>query len=146
MASSNTPCWEAPKFSFNVQNQAEEKKLFYTRAVDFLKALDINPDAEDQPKRGACQIRMSEGDKRQALQTLLNNTTITAEVQCTPIQALNLIQTVIKEDVHFWHHQDKILSDIHQHSDGGIHVLNTSITALVNKSKFTKMKPEKQST
>ena len=39
MASNNTPHWEAPKFSFTVQNQAKEWKLFYTRAVNLL--LDI---------------------------------------------------------------------------------------------------------
>ena len=35
-----------PKFSFNVPNQAEECKSFYTRALDFLEALGINPDVE----------------------------------------------------------------------------------------------------
>ena len=41
-----------------MQNQAEEWKLFYTRAVNFLGALDINPDEEDQNKKGWQKIKM----------------------------------------------------------------------------------------
>ena len=52
------PYWKVPRFSFNSQNQPEEWTLFYTRALDFLEALDINPDEEDQGKRGWCQIKM----------------------------------------------------------------------------------------
>ena len=47
---------------------------------------------------------MFEKDYRQVLQTLLNNNTITAEAQHTPIHALNLVQTVIKDGVHFWYY------------------------------------------
>ena len=113
MASRNTPHWEASKFSFNSQNQAVEWKLFYTRALDFLKALDINPDEEDQGKKGWHQMKMMfEGDDCQALQTLINNNTIMPEAQHTPALALNTIQSVIKEDVYFWHYHDKILSDL----------------------------------
>ena len=103
MTLSNTPCWEATTFFFHIQNQTEEWKLFYTRSVDFLKALDINLEEEDQNKSTWCQIKMMfEGDNRQALQTLCDNNNITAETQCTPIQSLNVIQTVIKEDLHFY--------------------------------------------
>ena len=77
MTSNNTPCWEVPKFSFNVHNQAEQWKLFYTRAVNFLKALDIIPDEEDQTNREWHQIKMMfEGNDRQALQTPLSIYTI----------------------------------------------------------------------
>ena len=48
MAHNNTPQWEAPKFSFNAQDQATEWKQFYIRAVDYLEALDIDPDQEDE--------------------------------------------------------------------------------------------------
>ena len=50
MASGHTPHWEAPKFSFTVQNQAEEYKLFYRTAVNFLEALDIEPEKEELTK------------------------------------------------------------------------------------------------
>ena len=106
--------------------------------LDFLEALDGNPDEKDQAKRGWCEIKMMlEGDNCQALQTLINNNTISAEGQHTPTLALNAIQTVIKEDVHFWHYCDEILSELSQLPDEGIHSLNTCITTLVNKSKFT---------
>ena len=112
--------------------------LFYTRALDFLETLDINPDEEDQGKRGWHQMKMLfEGDDCQALQTLIDNNTISAEAQCTPSLALNAIQSVIKEDIYFWNYHDKILSYFHQLPDEGIHSLNTHITTLVNKSKFT---------
>ena len=71
MASRNTPYWVVPKFSFTSQNQAEDWKLFYTRALDFLKALDINPDEEDQGKMGWLQIKMMfEGEDHQALSNI----------------------------------------------------------------------------
>ena len=58
VASSNTPQLKAPIFSFTVQNQAEEWKLFFTRAVGFPKALDIDPKREYQSKKGWRQIKM----------------------------------------------------------------------------------------
>ena len=42
MANSNTNQWEAPKFSFNTQDQAAEWKQFYIRPVDYLEAKDID--------------------------------------------------------------------------------------------------------
>ena len=39
--------WEAPKFSFNSPNQAAEWQSFYTQALDFLEALDIDPEKAD---------------------------------------------------------------------------------------------------
>ena len=93
--------WEAPKFSFNSPNQAAEWQAFYTRALDFLEALDIDPEAADQHKCGWRQIRMMfEGEDCQALHTLIGNNTVTPETQQTPAQALKAIQSIIK-DVHF---------------------------------------------
>ena len=70
MAFSNTPHWEAPKFSFTVQNQAEEWELFYTRAVVFLEAVDIDPAKEDLIKKGWRQMKMMfEGVDCKAIQT-----------------------------------------------------------------------------
>ena len=68
MASNHPPHWEAPKFSFNKENQAAEWKQFYIRAIDYLEALDIDPDKEDETKRGWHQIKVVfQGEDRQAL-------------------------------------------------------------------------------
>ena len=133
---SSTPHWEGPKFSFNIPNQAEEWRFFYTRALDFLEALDINPDVEDQGKKGWRQIKMMfEGKDCQALQTLIDNQTISPDAQQTPALALRAIQSIIK-DVHFWHHRDQLLSDLCQLPEEGIHVLSNRINMLVSKCKF----------
>ena len=79
---------------------------------------------------------MFEGDYHQTLQTLIDNNTISPEAQHTPTLALNVIQSVIKEDVHFWHYHDEILSDLCQYPDEGIHSLSTRINTLVGKCKF----------
>ena len=104
---SSAPHWEAPKFLFNTPNQADAWKSFYTRVLDFLEALDIDPNVEDQGKKGWRQIKMMFKDEDHlALQTLIDNQTITPAAQQTPSLALKAIQSVIKEDVHFWHHRD----------------------------------------
>ena len=77
-----------------------------------------------------------EGDDHQALQTLIDNNTISTEAQHTPSLALNATQSVIK-DVHFLNYSDEILSELCQLPDEGIHSLNTSITTLVKKCRFT---------
>ena len=106
---STNPCWGVPKFSFNSPNQADAWKSFYARALDFLEVLDIDPDVEDQGKKGWRQIKMMfEDEDCTALQTLIDNQTISPEAQQTPSLALKAIQLVIKEDVHFWHHRDGV--------------------------------------
>ena len=55
---------------------------------------------------------MFEGEDCQAIQTLLDNNSITAEDQCIPVQVLNAIKTVIKEDKPFWHYCNEILCDL----------------------------------
>ena len=52
MAQSNTSQWEAPKFSFNTEDQATAWREFYTRAIDYLETLDIDTEAEDEHKKG----------------------------------------------------------------------------------------------
>ena len=132
-----TPHWEAPKFLFSAPNQAEEWKVFYTRALDFLEAQDIDPDVEDQNKCGWWQVKMMfEGEDCQAPQTLISNNTITSEAQRTPALALKAIQSVLKEDVHFWHHHDQILSDFLQLLGEGVHALSNRICTLITKCKF----------
>ena len=87
MAQNNTTRWEAPQFSFNMEDQAVEWKKFYTRAIDYLETIDIDPEQEDQNKRGWKQIKMMfTREDRQALQTMIDNNTITQQDQCTPVQ------------------------------------------------------------
>ena len=114
MAQNNTTRWEAPHFSFNTEDQAAEWKKFYTRAIDYLETIDIDPEQEDQNKRGWKQIKMMfTGEERQELQTMIDNNTITQD-QCTPVQALKAIQTTTKDEEHYWHYRDEILSNIRQ--------------------------------
>ena len=80
---------------------------------------------------------MFQGENRQALQTLLDNNTITTEDQLTPTHALSAIQTTIEEDEHVWHYRDEIFSDVRQEEQEGIHTLNNRITKLVNNCTFT---------
>ena len=42
----------------------------------------------------------------------------------------------IKEDKHFWHYRDELLSDFTQEHQEGIHSLNNRITQLINNCKF----------
>ena len=85
MAHSNTPHWEEPKFPFDTEDQASAWRQFYRRAIDYLKTLEINPEREDETKKGWKQIKMMfTGIDRQALQTLIDNNTITPEDQLTP--------------------------------------------------------------
>ena len=71
-----TARWEAPQFSFNSLQQTKEWNNFYTRVLDYLETLDIDQEA---------QIKMMfQGEDRQALQSLIDNNTITPEDQKTP--------------------------------------------------------------
>ena len=49
---------------------------------------------------------------------------------------LKAIQSVIKEDVHFWHHREELLTDLQQLPNEGIHALSTHIITLVGKCRF----------
>ena len=63
-----TARWETPQFSFNSPQQTQEWKNFYTRVLDYLQTLDIDPEAQDDTKRGWKQIKMMfQGEDRQAL-------------------------------------------------------------------------------
>ena len=96
------PPLRGPKFLFNSHNQADAWKSFYTRGLDFLEALNIDPDVEDQGKKGWRQIKMMfEDEDCLALQTLIDNQTISPDAQLTLSLMLKAIQLVIKEDVHF---------------------------------------------
>ena len=63
------------------------------KVLDFLEALDIDPNVEDQGKRGWRQIKMMfEDEDCLALQTLIDNQTITPAAQWTPSLVLKAIQ------------------------------------------------------
>ena len=81
MASGGTAThWEAPQFSFNAPDQTQEWKNFYTRVLDFLETLNIDPERQDESKCGWKQIKMMfQGDDRQTLQIMSDNNIITPE-------------------------------------------------------------------
>ena len=50
-SSSHCGHWEAPTFHFNPPNKSEDWSVFYTRALDYLDAFDIELEAADSPAR-----------------------------------------------------------------------------------------------
>ena len=111
---------------------------FYIHALDYLESLDIDPEKKDENKKGWHQIKMMfQDDDRQTLQDLIDNNSITAEYQLTPTSTLQAIQRTLKEDEHFWHFRDELLSDFRQEPNEGIHSLSNRITNLINNHKFT---------
>ena len=75
---------------------------------------------------------MFQNEDRQVLQSLLDNKAITPEDQVTPAHAFTTIHTSVKEDEHFWHFRDELLSDFRQEQQEGIHTLSNRITTLIN--------------
>ena len=72
--------WEAPTFHFSSANQSGDWRVFYTRALDYLDALDIEVDEADDNRKGWKQIKLKfKGEDRQTLQTLIDNGTVTPE-------------------------------------------------------------------
>ena len=68
MASHPTNHWDAPTFHFNSPNKCADWKAFYTRALDYLDALDIETNEANNCCKGWKQLKlMFEGDDRQAL-------------------------------------------------------------------------------
>ena len=89
--------------------------MFYTRAIAFLEALEIDTEQEEPTKEGWKQIKMMfEGEDQQTLQTLIENYTITPVKQKSPQQVPETIATTMKTEEHFWHLQDEHLSDVFQ--------------------------------
>ena len=127
----------APTFSFEAADQPTAWRDFYLRALDYLEMLKIKSDEEDRDKKGWTLIKlMFTGQDRQALQTLVENDTITEADQCTPRLALKAIQTALKDGEHYWHYRDEILSDIRQQPEEQVHTLSTRIINLVNNCNF----------
>ena len=137
MASHPNNHWDVPTFHFNSPNQSVDWKAFYTRALDYLDALDIKTDEADDHCKGWKQLKlMFEGDDRQALQSIIDNGTIMEESMIVPWHALDAIRTTIKSEEHFWAFQDKLLSDIRQLPGEDIHALSMGICNLITQCKF----------
>ena len=102
MASSHPhSSWEAPTFHFNSPNQSKDWRIFYTRALDYLDTLDIEPDHADDNQRGWKQLKlMFEGKDRQDLQTLIDNGIIMPE-DMKPRATLDATVTTINLEQHF---------------------------------------------
>ena len=82
---------------------------FYIHTLDYLETIDIDPDKQDENKRGWHQIKMMfQGDDRQILQDLTDNNIINPEDQLTPTSTLKAIQSTLKEDEHFWHFRNEV--------------------------------------
>ena len=47
----NNPRWTAPSFSFDTADQPTTWRDFYTRAIDYVEAIGIDPEEEYQQKR-----------------------------------------------------------------------------------------------
>ena len=132
MASHPNTFWKAPSFHFNSPNLSEDWQVFYTWAIDYLKALNINTEMADESHTGWKQLcMMFKGEDRKSLQSLIDNGTITTESQKTPKLVLDAIGTTIKSKEHFWHFWDELLSNICQLPGEGIHTLSTHICTLI---------------
>ena len=130
--------WEAPTFHFNTANQSQNWSVFYTRALDYLDALEIELDGADESHKGWKQLKlMFQDEDRKALQTLIDNTVVTTDHMKTPRAALDATATTIKSEEHFWAHRDELVSDLQQQPGEGIHELDQFICDLITKSKFT---------
>ena len=129
--------WTAPTFSFDAADQPTAWEDFSIRALDYLETLRIKPDVEDREMEGWTEIKMMFiGGDRRALQTLIDNDTITEADQRTPRLALKAIQTAIKDGEHYWHYRDEVLSDIRQQPEEQVHTLSSRITNLINNCNF----------
>ena len=71
--------------------------MFYTRAMNYLEALDIDTKEADDCKASWKELKMMfKGKDWQTLQTLIENGTITLASQKMPLQVLDTIETTIK--------------------------------------------------
>ena len=99
---------------------------------------DINIEFPNHMKKGWKWIKMMfTGKDRKALQTLIDNSSITSQIQQTPNLIANAIQTTSKEDKHFWHYHNGLISDLLQNPDKIIYPFNTCVIQLTNNCLFS---------
>ena len=111
-------------------------KAFYTRALNYLDALEIETNEADDHCKGWKQLKlMFEGDDRKALQSLIDSGTITESMKTTQL-ALDAIRTTIKAEEHIWAFWDELLSDVRQLPGQGMHALSMHICNLISQCKF----------
>ena len=126
-----------PHFILNLPTSLKTGALSTPEALDYLVALDIEPEVADESHKGSKQLKlMFEDEDRKALQSLIDSGVMTAEHMLKPKAALDAIGTTIKPEEHFWAHRDELMSDLQQLPDEGIHTLSQHICDLVTKSKF----------
>ena len=87
---------------------------------------------------------MFHGKNRQALETLIDSSTITPEDQCTPTHTFNAIQSSIKEEEHFWYFREEVMSDFFQQPNEQVHASSNRITTLVTNCKFQDHQPKER--
>ena len=87
--------------------------------------------------KGWKQIKMMfQCEDRKALQTLVDNITITSETHQITKLVLHAIQTIIKEDEYFWYYHDELVSDVNLKLDEPIQSLSKHILQLTNNCNF----------
>ena len=80
---------------------------------------------------------MFEEEDQKALQTLIKNGILILEDKKISMSVQDTTQTTIKDEEHFWHFSDELLSDIRQLPERGIHTLSIQIITILNNCKFT---------
>ena len=125
----------SPHISFQLPNQSEVWSTVYTRALDYLDALDIELDNADEFCKGWKQLNlMFDSEDRKVLQSLIDSSVVTLEHILKPKAALDAIGTTIKSEEHFWAYRDELISDLQWLPDEGIHALSQCICDLITKS------------
>ena len=115
-----------------------------SRTLDYLDALDIETEQADDHCKGWKQLKlMFEGKDRKAVQTIIDNGTITEENMKTFHATLDAISMTIKSKEHFWAHRVELLSDVRQQPNEGIHLLPQCICNLITICRFPMPKPRK---
>ena len=79
---------------------------------------------------------MLEGEDCHALYTLIENVTITSEVQKKPKATLDAIHTTNKEEKHFWQYMGELVSHLHERPYQPVYTLSNHITELITNYDF----------
>ena len=96
---SNTPHWEAQKFTFLMQDQLMSGKPFTSMQSTSLNPwTDFNTETENLTKNSWKLLKMM--FEAENCQTLIDNSTIKPKI---PIRVLDAIQMTIKDEELFWH-------------------------------------------
>ena len=135
-SSSHCSCWEAPTFHFNSPNQSDDWSTFYTRALDYLDALDIEPEVADKSHKGWKQLKlMFKDEDRKALQSLIDSGVMTAEYMLKPKATLDAIGTTIKSEEHLWPTGMSLCQTCNNYQmKGSMHCLSAYVTSSLSQN------------